>query len=153
MTETVAVLKKKAGMFWQILQAVIIALILGLASWMFYTIDALQLKVAAIESSGKENMAQWKALTDLSDEVKKNQVEMLVNQRLFQILLDHNGIQINIEREGAEKENKGKEIEKDLKDVFKSLPKNSRKDRIDAFKEEQIRDFTRQQTQQSTLFK
>ena len=152
MTDTVNALKKKAGMLWQILQAVIIALILGLASWMFYTIDGLQLKVAAMESSNKENMAQWKALTDLSDEVKKNEIEMLVSQRLFQMLLDHNGIRISIKKEMKE-ENRGDKIERDLQEVYKSLPKNSRKDRIDAFKEEQIRDFTRQQIQQSTLFK
>ena len=152
MTDTVTVLKKKAGMLWQIVQTVIIALILGLASWMFYTIDELQLKVAAIESSNKENMAQWKALTDLSDRVKKNEIETVVSQRMFQMLLDQNGIRINLGKD-REQEDDGDDLEKDLKEEYKSLPQNSRNDRIDAFKEEQIRDFTRQQTQQMPMFK
>ena len=118
----------------------------------------------------KENAAQWQSLSDLAEKTKKNEIEVIVNQRLFQMLLDQNGIDIRIKREveeprrqpeearhdGDEGEDEGDlevveerkdNLEKETNELYEELPRASRKDRIDAFKEEQIRQFTREQLQ------
>jgi hypothetical protein len=130
-SDTVSVIKKKAGFIWQIIQTIIIAVVIGLASWMFYTIDDLQEKVASIDTVNKENMAQWKSLVDLSERVKDNEVKVEVNQRIFQMLLDQNRIKIKLQEDSVE----------ELQETKGDMPTQ---ERVRAFREEKMREFSDQ---------
>ena len=175
MSETVANLKKRSGLLWQLGQGIVAAMILGLSAWVLHTVENLQVKMAGMEVLVKdrneirqENNAQWQALTDLSEKVKKNEIEVIVSKRLFQMLLDQNSIKISVDQnetpsiqesdEGdmgdtatpTDDEEREKAIEK-IRDIYNGLPKSTRKDRADAFRDDQIRQFTRDQIQQQRL--
>jgi Tfp pilus assembly protein PilO len=84
--------KKTLSTISKIFQALIIAFIIGMASWMYYTIDELQDRVTIIETNRRENAAQWRLLKEQSAKIQETEIEMEVMKRVFQILLDQNKI-------------------------------------------------------------
>jgi hypothetical protein len=147
MSDTEVNVKKRSSLMWQIFQAVVAALFLGLSGWVLHTVESLQVKVASIESANRENMAQWKALSDLSEKAKHNEIEVMVNHRLFEMLLDQQTIQIKSRKEEPKKYGSVPAAPREEDPI----PELSRKDRVDAFREDQIRQFTREQMQQRTF--
>jgi len=158
-SQTTAIQKKRSGLLWQISQAFVAALVLGLGGWVLHTVESLQVKVATIESANRENMAQWQALSDLSEKVKNNEIEVIVNNRLMKILLDKDSIQ---ERRVNRKvipevrvpkmiKPKDSEVIEEFQEAVKKIPVPTRKDRVDAFRDDQLRSFQQQQVQQSMM--
>ena len=80
---------------WGIIEKLIMVAVIGIASWMFYTIDGLQDRVTRIEINKQENAAQWRSLKEQKDALEEQEIEVEVMKRVFEMLLDQNRIEIN----------------------------------------------------------
>lgn len=164
MSDTVANLKKRSSLIWQLFQTIIAALVLGLCAWVLSSVETLKSEMATLkgelsqkERIEQENSAQWNSISDLSEVVRKNEIEVIVLQRMFQMLLDHNGIEIDLRRSDSQEEvriNTDDEefstgdveiIEEEFQDLYERIPQPTRQERIDVFREEKLRRWTREQ--------
>lgn len=83
-----------AKAIWRVVEKVILVLVIGLAGWMFTSINALQERVARIEMNKQENVAQWAILKEHGEKVQDCQIELEVYTRMFQMLLEQNKIKV-----------------------------------------------------------
>jgi len=142
---------KKSISIWQIIQALIIAAIIGVATWLGSTLEELKSRVVTIESNKTQNTAQWRALTASSEKITENQIEIQVTQRVFKILLDQNKIDIKSMGDPESYNKIGDEPENDIKET-KSEEKpliRSREDRVDDYKEQHM--IQQQQIQEQQM--
>ena len=86
---------EKITSLWKFIQSLTAILIMGLAVWLFNTVNKLEDRVASIESNKKENSAQWKTLFENSRRLQELEIEITVTNRIFKILLDQKKIDVH----------------------------------------------------------
>ena len=80
-------IKRHGKVLLSIFEKLLIAAVTGLVIWMFTTVATFDKRLTTIEQNSKENAAQWGLLQKHSKAVTDLQIQIEVNNRLFEMLV------------------------------------------------------------------